>query len=275
MGLSSSDSERGLVELARTDPRSALTAGAELLGSISHDEHADRSLVLRALGIAARGGSTLSEAISFGSEAVTEAELSGENDLIAEALMTLAGSMALSGDNDRALALLERAGRVASGRVAAQIAFQKGSVLLRLGEAGPALDCYDLSLRFFKRHPDPVFEAMILNNRGMIHLRGGKTSRATDDLTRARTTYDNLGYWFEVAAVDHNLGLAAAMVGDIPQALNLLDDSEQRLSDLLGSAAEIQVSRIEVLLSAGLFREAFGLAAEIGPTSARGRAGRG
>jgi hypothetical protein len=59
------------------------------------------------------------------------------------------------------------------------------------------------------------------------------------------------------------LGWVSLDAGDILEALRLFDASEEALMDILDSTSEIQVSRCEALLSAGLFRESLNLALTI------------
>ncbi len=158
---------------------------------------------------------------------------------------------------------IEAAARGASGLLAAQVEFQRATVLARQGSACEALSSYSVALPVFEDHRHNEFLAMTLSNRGMVHLYRGELSEAARDLKAAREVYWRQGNQPDVAFSDHNLGMVAARRGDIPEALRRFDDSEKTLTSLLGSASEVQVSRCETLLSAGLRREALVLATEI------------
>ncbi|MGH8914479.1 MAG: CHAT domain-containing protein, partial [Acidimicrobiia bacterium] len=177
--------------------------------------------------------------------------------------MSLAGSMAFSGDNAGAFQILEEASELAGGLLLAEIEFQRGTLLARIGERKASLACFSRAMPIFEQHHDLESIAMTLHNRAMVQISSGDPIAAEEDLLRARAIYAEDHSDADVAYADHALAIVASLRGDLPHALELLERSERRLTELLGSASEIQVSRCEVLLSAGLFREALQLAAEI------------
>ena len=257
-------SEAGAIaDRARDDPKSALAEGHALLASVPRDDHAVRSIALRGLALAARLAGTLDESIGFAQDSSKQAELAGDSQLRSEALMTLSGSLALTGDNKGALEMLRDAREGCSGRLRAAILSQEGAIRQRLGETEEAMSCYSRALPIFREVGDHSSVALTLNNVAMLKLAGGAAGAASKDLDEARRLYAGLGYKSERAAVEHNLGMVAAFRGDIPEALRLFDQSESLLHELHGSAAEIQVSRAEVLMSAGLFREAVAIVEEL------------
>ena len=252
-----------LLGLAQSDPRRTLEIGKAVIARLAPADHEGRSIGLRALGIAARLGSDMTEALGFGRQSVAEAERAGETTLKSLALMSLAGSMAFSGDNDKAMQMLAEAAQMAEGHLLAEIEFQRGTVLGRMGEGSGALVLLSRALEVFREHGDRESTSMTLHNRGMVHLAAGRPMEAEADLLAAREIDDVDGRLHSIAAEDHGLGVAAWLKGDIPEALWLFEQSTTTLRELLDSASEIQVSQCEVLLSAGLFREAFALAREI------------
>ena len=252
-----------MLELAQSDPRRTLEIGRGVIARLPPGDHERRSIGLRALGIAARLGSDMSESLSFGRQSVAEAEQAGDESLRSLALMSLAGSMAFSGENESALQMLGEAAKKAAGHPLAEIEFQRGTVLGRMGEVSGALVFLSRALEVFQEHGDRESTWMTLHNRGMVHLAAGRPTEAEVDFFEAKAIDHLDGRLHWTAAEDHGLGVAAWLRGDIPQALWLFDQSTTTLSELLDSASEIQVSQCEVLLSAGLFREAFALAAEI------------
>jgi hypothetical protein len=147
--------------------------------------------------------------------------------------------------------------------LAAEIEFQRGSTLARMGEVAAALACFSRALPVFEDHGDIASTAMTLHNRAMVHLATGDLGHAESDFEKAGAMAASLGRTGPSAAASHGMGAVAALQGDIPGALALFDQSEEVLGRHLGSASEVQVSRCEVLLSAGLFREAFALSLQI------------
>ncbi len=253
------DDPKALLGLAQADPQKALEQGLALLGSLPDQDHVARSMTLRALGISARLSADMTESIAYGEQSVAEAVVSGDPALRSAALMSLGGSLAFAGDTSGAFRTLDQAARYAEGLLLAEVEFQRGSVLGRLGDTTRALASFARALPVFEEHGDRESMAMTLHNRAMVQIDVGNLGDAEDDLRRARSI-DALDHReIGVAGIDHGLGVVASMRGDIPLALDFFDRSEQKLIELLGTASETQVSRCEVLLSAGLFREAIAL----------------
>jgi tetratricopeptide (TPR) repeat protein len=202
----------------------------------------------------------MADALAYGERAVIAADEAGDSDLRTEALMSLAGSMAISGDNLRALQALDEASGSADERLSAEIESQRGAVLSRMGEMKLALEAYSTALPLLLRHDNRRWIANVLHNRAMTRLALGQLEEAERDFVQARDLYVSEKSLSDVAGADHGLGMVAFLRGDLPLALSLLDQSVLQYRELLGSASESQVSRCEVLLSAGLFREALSLA---------------
>lgn len=80
------------------------------------------------------------------------------------------------------------------------------------------------------------------------------------DLTEAGDLFRSEDNAFGVAQTLHGLGWAQARRGDLPQALQHLDESAAQFGALGHEALEVDVDRVEVLLSAGLCVEAADLA---------------
>jgi tetratricopeptide (TPR) repeat protein len=197
--------------------------------------------------------------IRYGEQSVAHARLSGDPALVSKSLMSLAGSAALSGDNVRAIRTLDEAMLGADPYLRAEIEFQRGATIGRMGNAVGALACYSAALPVFEHEADRESQAMTLHNRAMVQISLGRLDDAEYDLLRARPMGEALGSGFLVAGVDHGLGVVAALRGDIPRALENLEESKRRFTEVVGNAFESQVSRCEVLTSAGLFREAMRL----------------
>jgi len=252
-----------LLETAQSDPRAALLVGHEMLVSLPVEDHVSRSTVFRAVGIASRLGADMDLSLEYGKKSVEEADLAGNRSLRSSALMSLAGSLAISGDNASALRSLTDAAHFADQALSAEIEFQRGSILARMGEVRAANTHFSNALPMFEAAQDRESIAMTLRNRAMVRMAIGDLSKAESDLTRARAIDAEDHRGIGVAGEDHALGVLAALRGDLPLAMALLEESRRGLVHLLGTAFESQVSRCEVLLSGGLYREAVVLAREI------------
>ncbi|HEY6628750.1 MAG TPA: tetratricopeptide repeat protein, partial [Acidimicrobiia bacterium] len=153
-----------LLALARDKPREALDDGDRLLARLDPSDRGNRSVVLRALAIAARWAADNTQSISYARLSLLEAEAAGEHDLVINSWLTLAGSLAIEGDNEAALDILRQASRGSDGLLAAEVEFQRGTVLSRMGDFGQALESYEAALPVFIIHDDLESVAMTLHN---------------------------------------------------------------------------------------------------------------
>lgn len=266
--MSASRASRDLLARASGDPFVVLAEGHEhLAGSLDPDS---ASVVYRAMSIAARNAATTEDSIRF---ARLGAEVASDPSLRRECLLTMAGSMAESGEIDAALRVLDEASVGAGGLVAGQIDFQRGSIVARAGDYEVALAAFKRAAPVFRSHHRPDFEAMVLHNEGRIYTQTGRLAEAEAALVGAREIEAKEGRHMEVAGTDHNLGLLASYRGDIPEALRRLTESDETYMRQSGDDVPRHVSRCEVLLSAGLYAEALDLAKRIA-TGARAK-GRG
>ena len=260
------EAANSLLTVARDTPREALEAGDQLLQRLDPSDSVNRAVVFRAMAIAARSAADNTLSISYARRALIEAQVAGDLDQLTKASLTLAGSLALAGENEAALEILGIASDTADGLLAAEVDFQRGAVLGRMGELARALESYAEALPIFLLHDDQESVAMTLHNSGLVYLYRGDLTEARGTLEEALRYEILIGSAIWAASTIHNLGMVAAYGGDVPEALRLLSEAEAQHIALTGSAAEIQVGHCEVLLSAGLFREALGLALSIGAT---------
>lgn len=256
-------SVKDLIELARSDAPLTLSRGRDWLSQLEETDHESRSKVYRAMCIAARYASTMDDSVSFGEESVNQAELSGDHSVRSWAMITLAGSLALMGHTDGALTLLGSATSIASREELGVIHVQRGLVLGMRGETEDALAAFSTALPILDEIGDQTQSALTLHNRGLLQVLRGDLEAAEADLLKARDLHIAHGLEHLLSGAEHNLGLLAAHRGDIPEALRRFSASEELERRQTGSAVPVHVSRCEVLLSAGLFREALDLAVEI------------
>jgi len=252
-----------LLELAEADPAQVIERGAELLARLRPDDHENRAIVLRARAIAARLAATVDDSITYGEGSVSEAELAEDIELRSVALVTLAGSYAIAGDNSTATNLLDSAEVGVTGRTRAIVDFQRGTMLARIGDTHQALTAFDRALEAFEALDDREFVANTQHNLGALHLQAGSLRDAESNLKKALDTFVELNLGVPAAGCRHVLGEVASYRGDVPRAMALFDAGEAALDRLVGWSSEIQVSRVDLLLRAGLIREAMDLAIRI------------
>ncbi|CAN5859617.1 CHAT domain-containing protein [soil metagenome] len=247
-----------LLGRASAEPAAVLAEALTLIKEL--DDSDSRSIIHRAMSIAARSVGTLDESIEYARAA---SELGDTTTLRLEALGTMSGSMAMAGDMPGALRVLEEAAAQASGVIAAQLEFQRGVVLTMTGDYESALQAYNRVLPLLRKHGRTDYVSMVLHNQGFIYTHTGRLGEAEAVLTKAREIESDAGRNLEVSGVDHNLGLLASFRGDIPEALRRLTLSDEAYMRQTGDDVPRHVSRCEILLSVGLFQEALDLAKRI------------
>ncbi|CAM5606944.1 hypothetical protein SCANM63S_08394 [Streptomyces canarius] len=89
-----------------------------------------------------------------------------------------------------------------------------------------------------------------------MHLALGAVERAVADFTAAERLWDTTGQEHDKADAVESRGLAAFRSGDIPAALRLLDEAEERYAKLDTPTYNLSIRRCEVLMAAGLAPEA-------------------
>ena len=214
------------------------------------------SQALRAQGRAYRELSRLDEAVDALRQAVARAESGGAAFAAGEARMSLAFVLLERGRTRQALAQADRAADGLRGVPAAHVVMQRGLLYQHCGRTGEALECYRRALPVLRRDGDTLHEARVLNNRGVLYLQAGRLAEAEVDVARAAELYTALGQDLAAADSDWNLGMIAARRGDIPTALRRYDAADATYQRVGSPEPDSLVHRGELLLSAGLRRDA-------------------
>jgi tetratricopeptide (TPR) repeat protein len=218
------------------------------------------STALRALGVAARSRHRIPEAVMHLRAAVEAAERALDANLAAEARLSLAGALVLAGNGEEAMSTLDDAR--ATGAVAVAVASQRAMVLAMLGRYEEALRAYRQVIPALRRIGDKVHEGRALNNRGLLHMHNGRFTLADADMTQAERLMVEVGNLTEAARFCHNRGTAAAQKGDLPMALALFEEADQRCREVGVDPGPRALSRARALLAAGLFRDSRQVAEE-------------
>jgi tetratricopeptide (TPR) repeat protein len=193
-------------------------------------------------------------------EALATAEDVGDDELAADAHLGLAGVLSFAGRAEEGLEHLAATERLGSERLRTYAVLQRAILQQRRGLLDEALGSYDAALPTLRALDLRVDTALVLMNRGVIRTQTGALPDARADLTEAAACFDAEGNAFGRAQTSHGLGWVAAREGDLPRALQDLDDAHERFAALGHDALEVQVDRVEVLLAAGLTGEARQLA---------------
>ncbi|HWB89967.1 MAG TPA: CHAT domain-containing protein [Acidimicrobiia bacterium] len=263
-----------LLEAANGHPEAVLDDGLRHLGALARSEHVERARTLRALSVSARILGRFDEAIAYAGDAEAEAGKAGSPEEQVLASLTKAGALTIAGRATEAVTAVDGARSLANtSYLTARCSYQRAVISDLAGDVASAIEGYEASLPAFREADDALMIRSTLQNLGDLHIATGDLARAANDLFEALVIAESQGHLPAVSGIMHNLGTVQAYRGDIPEALRLLQTSDQIYMDLTGDTAPQHVARCEVLISAGLYREALRLAGDI--ADARRRAGDG
>lgn len=222
----------------------------------------ERAVAGRALGIALRVLGRVADSVTVLQQARRDAQSSGDPDLQALTEMTLAVTTLYLGNTDGAFALFDSALAKAHGLTRALVASERAGALLRLGRFDEGLLVYDDVLPTLLASADPTDAADLLANRAICRSYQGHYDLAILDTERALRRYVDAGALIPAAIMKHNLGYFEGRRGNIVRSLALFEEAAieaRRVGALRSTPA---ADRCEVLLAAGLRREALEVALE-------------
>jgi len=191
-------------------------------------------------------------AISWCARAVAEAEASGEQVALAEALRTTAwakielGQLDDRGYLERALAIYEDLNDL-SGQ--ANTHNQLGMYAYWKGDWATALDSYGRGVDLNRRIGNPVHLAFQLYNIGEIYLDQGRFDEAAAQFTDADREWRAAGYRSGVASVAVMLGRVAAGEGAFDDARRLFDEA---IAGFRASGSNVDVVEAQARLAESL-----------------------
>lgn len=132
---------------------------------------------------------------------------------------------------------------------------QIGLLHMRAGEREQALEAYTHAVPLLQDEPETLGRAHL--NRANVHLYRHDPRSAIADLTVARDKFELVGQRGDLARVEHNLGYAHLLLGDLLAALEWMDralDTAAPVPFVLQSV--FAQDRAEVLLAAGRVSDA-------------------
>ena len=243
-----------LLPLALSQPNQALAIAIKLL-----EERPDRevaSYAHQAAGIVYRDRGQMPEALQEMRGAVRCARATGSNSRLGDVLASYGATLAMAGRSNEGLRQLDRAVSLVHGVVLARVRLRRAHVLGILGRHREALVDLRWAIRVTRRAGDVLWEARSLNNRSLVHVALGEVHRAETDVVRAEALFAALGQQLESVEAIHNRGLVQLVRGNLPAALDLLDEAAAGYRRLDVSIPELVIDRAHTLLSAGLAIEA-------------------
>nr|WP_033319258.1 CHAT domain-containing tetratricopeptide repeat protein [Streptomyces yerevanensis] len=181
---------------------------------------------------------------------------SGSADREADVLGTLGVALVHAGRTRQGLAALERGVARGTGHTRARVLYRRAYVWWVLGHHREALDDVRRATPVLRQAGDVIWTARALTLRATVHLALGAVERAEADFTAAQRLWDTTGQEHDKADVVESRALAAFRSGDIPAALRLFDEAEERYAKLGTPVFVFYIRRCEVLMAAGLAPEA-------------------
>ncbi|GAB3063696.1 hypothetical protein GCM10027053_27950 [Intrasporangium mesophilum] len=174
----------------------------------------------------------------------------------AEVLATLGVTLAYAGRSTEALRRLDEALPLTSAKELPRLYVRRAHILTMLARYEEALQYANEAITGSHFLRDVLWEGRALNNRCEILLALGHPEAVEADAIRAEQLLMSIGQEFEAAQAIHNRALAAHERGDLPAALELLDEATARYRRLGNVRHDVAIDRIEALLTAGLAQEA-------------------
>jgi len=117
------------------------------------------------------------------------------------------------------------------------------TVLRDMGRFHEAHEDLSRALSYLRRAGDTIWEARSLTHRAEVFLGLGLPRRAEADFAHAEELFATKGQELEYAKARHNLGQAALVRGDLPQALTYLDEAGKRYEALGEAIPELAIDR--------------------------------
>ncbi|MGW2649400.1 CHAT domain-containing protein [Streptomyces sp. NPDC001393] len=249
-----SESVLELLPLVFADPGEARARAEQVLGACPPPLHA--SVAHQVLGIWQRDFGDLRIALGHLRRARDLAARAESADREADVLATLGVALVHAGRTRQGLTSFERGVARGSGHTRARVLYRRAYVWWVLGHHREALEDVRRALPVLRQAGDDIWTARALTLRATVHLALGAVDRAVADFTAAERLWDTTGQEHDKADAVESRGLAAFRSGDIPAALRLLDEAEERYAKLGTPTYMLSIRRCEVLMAAGLAPEA-------------------
>jgi tetratricopeptide (TPR) repeat protein len=243
-----------LLPMVFAAPNRALARAEEVLGSDPSPLHA--SVAHQVIGIWQRDWGDMRIALEHLRRARVLAARSESADREADVLAALGVALVHAGRTRQGLAALERGVEVGSGLTRARVLFRRAYASWVLGHHRAALEDVRRAVPVLRQADDVIWTARALTLRATVHLALGAVERADADFTAAEALWDTTGQEHDKADAVESRGLAAYRSGDVPAALRLLDEAQERYAKLGTPTFMLTVRRCEVLMAAGLAPEA-------------------
>lgn len=249
-----SDSVLELLPMVFAAPSEALAGAREVLDADPTPFQA--SVAHHVIGIWQRDFGDLRLALHHLRRARDLAARADSADREADVLGTLGVALVHAGRTRQGLEAFERGIARGTGQTRARVLFRRAYVWWVLGRHREALEDVRRAIPVLRQADDVIWTARALTLRATVHLALGAVDRADADFTAAQRMWETTGQEHDKADAVESRGLAAFRSGDIPVALQLLDEAEEMYAKLTTPTFMLTIRRCDVLMSAGLAAEA-------------------
>ncbi len=243
-----------LLALALSRPADALTIARDVLANSPSD--ADAAVAHQAAGVVHRDFGDIDEAVAELKLAYRHAHRAADADREAEILASLGVAQVMAGHTERGLAALDSVVPGRTGVLAGRILIRRVWALAQVGRNAEALDDAERAVALLSDTGDLVWEARALTHRAMVLLAMGVIDRADQDYALSEELFAQSGQQVEYADTRQARGAAAFARGDLPVALQFLDDAQKVVEELGVLEPDLYVNKCRVLLAAGLTHDA-------------------
>ncbi|MEU4880190.1 CHAT domain-containing protein [Streptomyces althioticus] len=249
-----SEAVQDLLPLVFAAPNEALAKAESVLRDRPEPLHA--SVAHQVIGIWQRDFGDMRLALRHLRRARDWAARAGSADREADVLATLGVALVHSGRTRQGLDALGRGVQRGTGHTRARVLFRRAYSWWVLGHHREALEDVRRAVPVLRQAGDVIWTARALTLRATVHLALGAVERAEADFASAEDLWAVTDQEHDKADAVESRGLAAFRSGDVPAALRLLDEAEERYAKLGTPTFMLSIRRCEVLMAAGLAAEA-------------------
>jgi tetratricopeptide (TPR) repeat protein len=243
-----------LLPMVFAAPNEALAQAREVLAADPSPLHA--SVAHQVIGIWQRDFGDTRLALTHLRRARDLAARADSADREADVLATLGVALVHTGRTRQGLAAFERGVARGTGHTRARVLYRRAYAWWVLGHHREALEDVRRAVPVLRQADDVIWTARALTLRATVRLALGAVERAAADFAAAEALWETTGQEHDKADAVESRGLAAFRSGDIPAALRLLDEAEERYAKLGTPTFMLDIRRCEVLMAAGLAPEA-------------------
>jgi tetratricopeptide (TPR) repeat protein len=258
-----------LLRLAMSRPPDAAAAADAILRK--RPDPLARSYAQQARGIVFRETGNLVAARRSLAAAVANARRTGDPARTADTLATAGTIYARAGRLAQAVAAFDEALSSAPDSMRGPVLLRRGTALHTFDRYAEAEHDYREAAEILRSNGEPLWLARALSNLGFLLSNLGRAEEAEAVLAQAEPLHVKVGQHYEAAFVRQNLAWCAYRRGDLPAALHHFAVAQERFALAGTETSLVLADRCEVMLAAGLAKDALACAREAHEVMLRSR----